>query len=174
MNCVFMIGGLYSIYKQNSLEFSVEIPVLELILISCFYIGHQVSVFKRAQVSVCLTGSWEVFRKIETHSRAHGSCHVFDLWGVTSFVHLNPLVKKNVFGSNSNMKKNLEFMLNEIKVVIQNLSIDLFLNCPLLKVGSLSFLSMFKIVKKKKKIQIVNMQGDCLHLAQIKIHFKET
>ena len=47
-NCVFMIEGLCSIYKQNSVEFSVEILMLELNLISCFYIGHQVSVFKQA------------------------------------------------------------------------------------------------------------------------------
>ena len=47
MNYVFMTRGLCSIYKRKSVEFFVEIPVLELNLISWFYIGHQVSVFKR-------------------------------------------------------------------------------------------------------------------------------
>ena len=44
------------------------------------------------------------------------------------FVHLNPLAKKNVYVSNSNMKENLEFVLNVAKVVIQNLSVDLLHN----------------------------------------------
>ena len=45
--CFYDKGFLVNLLR-NSVEFSVEITVLELNLISWFHIGHQVSVFKWA------------------------------------------------------------------------------------------------------------------------------
>ena len=48
------------------------------------------SFFKQALISRCFTSSWLVFRKIGTHSKMHGGCHVLTF---ESGYHINNIIK---------------------------------------------------------------------------------
>ena len=87
----------------------------------------------------------------------------------SGFVLLNPLVKKNVFGSNSNMKRNLEYVLNVVKAGTQNLGVDRLQDCLS---RNISFLSMFKIVNKELILLTCKIIVLC-SLVQGRILFKE-
>ena len=69
-----------------------------------------------------------------------------------SLVHLNPSMKKKVFGLSSNMRNIIGFVLIMAKMAVQNLGVKLLDNQSLLKVTFLVFTFIFRIAKKESKV----------------------
>ena len=99
LQTIFSNRSLGPMYSWNSVEFSVDFWVLEILSIIWLLGRVRFPFFKRTVILRCLTGSWLVLRESGTHSRTHDSCHVstfgsgrdiFNNW--TYFIKLNQLL----------------------------------------------------------------------------------
>ena len=76
LNCDFLTRGSSSVYRRNSVEFSIDFRVLEYFRNYCLIGQVGIFVFQTNYDIKMPYGFLAGFRVTDTHSKTHGSCHM--------------------------------------------------------------------------------------------------